>query len=190
MGETMKPKHAVTKSRIGEETPMPKSKAMSPVVPRAVGGTEMPQPEPKDDGDDGDDDEDKNDYAETMVPKHAVTKSRIGEETSMPKSKDMSPVVPRAVGGTGMPQPEPKDDGDDGDDEDKNDYAETMVPKKGVTKSRIGEETPMPKAKGMSPVVPRAVGGTEMPQPEPKDDGDDDDDDEDESKKSKKATLL
>merc|ERR1712001_436728 len=152
--ETMKPKHAVTKSRIGEETPMPKGKAMSPVVPRAVGGTEMPQPEAKEDGDD-DDDEDKNDYAETMVPKKGVTQSRIGEETPMPKGKPMSPVVPRAVGGTEMPQPEAKDDGDDDDDEDKNDYAETMVPKKGVTQSRIGEETPMPKGKPMSPVVPR-----------------------------------
>ena len=124
----------------------------------------------------------------TNIPLHATAKALVKESSDADldianeeetTDDDLAKEVVKANA-----SPMPKGD----TEEDENDYAETMKPKHAVTKSRIGEETPMPKGKAMSPVVPRAVGGTEMPQPEAKDDGDDDDDEE--SKKSKKATLL
>jgi len=81
--ETMEPKHAVTESRRGEETPMPDG--MTPGAGSKLGAT-----------DDDDDEDDKNDYAETMEPKQAVTESRRGEETPMPKGR--SSDVPSGEG--------------------------------------------------------------------------------------------
>jgi len=99
----------------GKVTPMPKGKGssmpegMTKAAGRKLGATKC------DDDDDCEDDDDKNDYAETMEPMQAVSKSRKGEMPMTPMPKGRNSDVPKIGEVTDMPLDEEvtEDDEDD-----------------------------------------------------------------------------
>jgi len=97
----------------GKVTPMPKgtkyTRYMTKAAGRKIGATKC------DDDDDCEDDDDKNDYAETMEPMQAVSKSRKGEMPMTPMPKGRNSDVPKIGEVTDMPQDEEvtEDDEDD-----------------------------------------------------------------------------
>jgi len=125
-------------------------------------GKATPMPKGEEETTDDDDDD-----LERAINKGTATPMPKGKGSPMPEG--MTQAAGRKVGATKC-----DDDEDDcEDDDDKNDYAETMEPKLVVTKSRRGEETPMPK--GGNSDVPKTGEVTDMPLDEEVTDDDEDD---------------